>query len=122
MTLEQLKRFIRISREREGVSWNLVDQSPLHHKGDMFTLYVFDHNDNLVQEIRHIEQREAGRVPADQINAIAEARGLAGIDPMFSRLKAKKGAIETATLFAQARQLWFDQGYFEFVSGSYELT
>ena len=122
MTLTQLIRFVKHIRETEGVCWNLVDQSPLAHRRDMYTLYAFDDNDVLVAEVRHIEDRDHGKIPKELLSAIAEARNRAGINKMFKRQKPLPDGTTHEQLFEQAKQAWLNQGYFEFMSGSYQVA
>lgn len=114
MTLNELKAFIRKTRVEEGVSWNLVDTTPLKGKGILYTLYAFSEYD-LVAEVSHIEERERHQIPQPFLLAIADARVAAGINPAFAR---RHGQANSASIFTKARDAWLEHGYLEFVRGA----
>ncbi len=113
MTLAELKVFIKNARIEQGVSWNLVDTTPLKGKGILFTLYAFNER-GLVAEVSHIEERERHQIPQPFLLAIADARVAAGMDPSFQRGHAEEEAHE---LFTKTRDSWVNDGYMKFIRG-----
>jgi hypothetical protein len=110
MNIIELHEFIRQSRSDEGVSWYLVDSSPLTRRGILYTLYVFKDGE-LVSEIKNIEERERRQVPASILRNVADARKLAGCTPAFTRA----AGANWRSLFRGHRRRWIDGGYRTFV-------
>lgn len=117
MTLAQLKAFIVHTRRAEGVSWFLVDSSPLKFHNVLYTLYVFDDNRNLVTTVTAIEEFNK-KVPKHKIAAIGATREVAGMNRTFlANNRDKTNRKEPGYVFAGAKRRWMRKGFADFLAG-----
>lgn len=110
MRLASLIRFIEDTRTLEGVSWNLVDWTPLTGEGLLYTLFVFADGKHQC-DVYTIEERERGQIPKPIMKQIADARIQAGVDPDFMMDHPHNWW----SIFRDARKRWVDRGYQEFL-------
>lgn len=108
MTLPELRRFVAASREREGVNWYLFDSTPVLSECDqVFILLCYDDGGRIVRQVAGIAE-QAGGIPFDVMQAIADARTAAGVNNYFLRRAMRK--IGGRNAFYEARHRWLEQG------------
>ena len=116
MNLSELKTFIIETRRVEGVSWFLVDSSPLKYRKVLYTLYVFDDRRNVVATVGAIEELNKA-IPRHKIHAVALTREIAGINRSFILAHGEGEGREGAQyLFERAKENWLARGFDDFIN------